>query len=164
VGLKSPVYPDGDFVVVWQSPQDGDDEGVLARRFSSAGAALTAELQVNVTTVNPQRIPSVATEGNGDFVVVWTALGGLDGSGGAVFRRRFDSASGPLSGELLVNTSTQGYQQEAQVDMDDDGDVVVVWRSKKLGAAIAAIRRTFWLNATTSPRPSTSTATGSTCR
>jgi hypothetical protein len=38
---------EGDFVVVWQSRQDGDGFGVFARRFSSSGIPLTSELQIH---------------------------------------------------------------------------------------------------------------------
>src|SRR5262245_27674232 len=46
----------GDFVVVWQSEQDQDGEGkgVFGQRFSSSGAPLGAELQINVYTTNQQ--------------------------------------------------------------------------------------------------------------
>ena len=63
---------DGDFVVAWQSyGQDGADYGVFARRFSSAGAALASEFQVNTYTTSHQRNPSVAADADGDFVVAW---------------------------------------------------------------------------------------------
>src|SRR5262245_33327189 len=41
---------DGDFVMVWQSyGQDGYGPGVFARRFTSAGAALASEFQINTS-------------------------------------------------------------------------------------------------------------------
>ncbi len=119
----------GDFVVAWQSfGQDGDQEGVFTRRFSSAGAALTAELMVNTITANIQRLPSVAIEGNGDFVVVWEA-NFQDGGGFGVFGRRFSSAGVVLGGEFRANSFTPSAQRLAAVDVDADGDFVVTWIS-----------------------------------
>src|SRR3954469_21371520 len=43
--------PSGDFVVVWESAgQDGSGGGIFGRRFSSAGAALGGDFQVNTCT------------------------------------------------------------------------------------------------------------------
>jgi hypothetical protein len=61
----------GDFVVAWQSYQDNSLRGVFAQRFSSAGAPLGGEFQVNTFTLFNQRSPSVAADADGDFVVVW---------------------------------------------------------------------------------------------
>src|SRR6187401_1077363 len=48
----------GDFVVVWQSDgQDGSSDGVFARRFSSTGAPLGGEFQVNTHTDDYQGDP-----------------------------------------------------------------------------------------------------------
>ena len=58
----------GDFVVAWLSP-DGSENGVFARRFSSAGIAQGPEFQVNTYTPNYQENLSLAVDGDGDFVV-----------------------------------------------------------------------------------------------
>jgi hypothetical protein len=84
---------DGDFVVVWQSDyQDGDDLGIFARRFTSAGAALAVEFQVNTYTAYSQERPAVALDADGDFVVVWDSLFQDDGDDTGVFGQRFSSA------------------------------------------------------------------------
>jgi hypothetical protein len=63
---------DGDFVVAWESEnQDGSDLGIYARRFNAEGGALSGELPVNTYTTQSQSYPSVATDADGDFVVVW---------------------------------------------------------------------------------------------
>jgi len=84
---------DGDFVVAWQSfLQDGDANGVFARRFSSVGAALATEFQVNSYTTGSQLSATVALDADGDFVVAWVAGSDQDGSSNGVFGRRFSSA------------------------------------------------------------------------
>jgi hypothetical protein len=62
----------GGFVVVRLSQgEDGSGYGLVARRFSSDGAALAAEFQVNVYTSDSQYWQAMARAPNGDFVVVW---------------------------------------------------------------------------------------------
>jgi hypothetical protein len=61
---------DGDFVVVWESP-DGDAGGVYAQRFNAAGVAQGGEFLVNTFTTGWQSSPAVAMDADGDFVVAW---------------------------------------------------------------------------------------------
>ena len=64
---------DGDFVVMWESP-DESSTGVYARSFSAAGVARGDDFRVNTTTVNRQNRGAVAMDSDGDFVVVWESL------------------------------------------------------------------------------------------
>jgi hypothetical protein len=120
---------DGDFVVVWQSygGQDGSYNGVFGQRYTSAGAALGAEFQVNTYTTGGQVEPAVAVDGDGNFVVVWAS--DQDGSNSGVFAQRYTSAGATVGAEFQVNTFTTGNQGSPAVAADADGDFVVVWRS-----------------------------------
>ncbi len=74
--------------------------------------------------------PSVASEANGDFVVVWQSNGQDGGRADhGVFARRFSSTGTPLATEFQVNTYTSERQAYAEWRMDNDGDFVVVWQS-----------------------------------
>ncbi len=120
---------DGDFVVVWSSfEQDGWNNGVFGQRFNSSGSRRAAEFQVNVLTIEDQRLVSVASDPEGDFVVVWASDYG-DGSSGSVRGRRYASSGAALGGEFQINTYTTGSQYRPDVDVDLDGDFVVVWDS-----------------------------------
>jgi hypothetical protein len=72
--------PTGGFVVAWRSyNQDGSGAGVFAQRFASSGSPLGPEFRVNMTTFGPQGFPSTASDGAGNFIVVWqggTSIGG----------------------------------------------------------------------------------------
>jgi hypothetical protein len=120
---------DGDFVVVWNSyyGQDGSETGVFGQRYTSAGAAVGAEFQVNTYTTNAQNSPAVAADADGDFVVVWTSQYGQDGSSGGVFGQRYTSAGAAVGAEFQVNTYTTGYQGDTAVAAAANGDFVVVW-------------------------------------
>jgi hypothetical protein len=131
MGGRSPsvaMDADGDFVVVWTNLADGAGYGVVGRRFSSAGAAITGELQVNTYTFSSEKRPKVAAEANGDFVVVWES--NHDGDDYGIFGRRFTSNGAAIGGEFQVNGRTQGRQWFSAVTADADGDLVVVWESQ----------------------------------
>ncbi len=121
---------DGDFVVAWSSEggQDGEDRGLFARRFSSAGAAVASEFQINAHTLSFQSNPSVAADPDGDFVVVWQSSL-QDSSLYGIFARRFSSGGALLASEFQVNTYTPGNQYRAAVATDANGDFVVTWES-----------------------------------
>ena len=99
-----------DFVVVWQSAgEDGDDDGVFARRLGLSGP-VGAEFQVNSYTAFGQRSPSVSMDENGGFVVAWRSFS-QDGNADGVFAQRFlltaldvdgDGTTAPLTDGLLV--------------------------------------------------------------
>ena len=117
----------GNFVVVWQSDgQDGSGYGIFGQRFSANGVPRGAEFQVNAYTTNVQSQPAVASDANGNFVVVWRSRN-QDGSDFGVFGRRFDAAGTPQSSEFQVNTYTTGFQSEAAVVYLSNGNFVVAW-------------------------------------
>jgi hypothetical protein len=133
---------DGDFVVAWQSFRYGPSVDIFVRRFSSTGAALSGDLQVNTFTPSLQNSPSVAADADGDFVVVWSS-DLQDGADEGIFARRFSSAGTPLGGELQVNVATEGDQNAPMVDADADGDFVVAWRNDDLALTIDVFARRF---------------------
>jgi hypothetical protein len=125
---------DGDFVVVWESyGSTGTDSyrAILGQRYDSGGSTQGAEFQVNTFTPFLQRLPSVAADADGDFVVAWQSYGssGTDTSGFSVSGQRYDSAGSTQGGEFQANAYTTGFQRNASVTADGEGDFVVVWES-----------------------------------
>ena len=127
------MAPTGSFVVVWDSAaQDGDNYGVFARRYDSAGSALGGEFQVASVTAGRQLGSNIDMDAAGNFVIVWSGDAGL--SYLEVFGQRFDASGNRLGGEFRVNTTTFGYQSYAgggdpKVAVADDGAFAVVWQS-----------------------------------
>ncbi len=121
------VETDGDFVVVWESGQDGSDAGIFGRRFSSDGVPLADEFQVNTYTPDDQSLPKVATDADGDFVVTWEAY--EDSFFKNVLAQRFSSMGAPLASEFQVNTFTGLSQRSPKVATGASGDFVVAWES-----------------------------------
>jgi hypothetical protein len=120
------VDRDGGFVVAWSSSrQDGDGEGVFARRFTASGDALGAEFSVNVHTSGEQKTPAIGVDDDGDFVVAWASE--RDGYDYGVFARRFDSAGTARGGELQVNAYTRDNEHQPAVAIDRAGNFVVAF-------------------------------------
>ncbi len=119
----------GNFVIAWTSAgQDGNLDGVFAQRFDATGVAQGGEIAVNTTTTGDQSNPTIAVNATGSFVVAWTSAG-QDGSLNGVVAQRFDAAGVAQGGEIQVNTTTTGDQQDPSVAIDALGNFVVTWTS-----------------------------------
>jgi hypothetical protein len=117
----------GSFVVTWESElQDGEFDGVFARRFASGGSAVGTEFQVNTYTVGDNEDPAVCCDATGSFVVSFESS---DGSGIGAFARRFGGDGGPRGREFLVNSYTIERQSNPSVCCDPDGSFAVAWNS-----------------------------------
>jgi hypothetical protein len=117
----------GNVVVVWTSGQDGDGGGIFGRRFDAAGAPVGSDFLVNAYTFDTQSQPSVASDRNGDFVVVWQSPD-VDGTG--IFGRRFAADGTPLGGDFQVNSYSTSDQTNPVVASDASGSLVVAWMSR----------------------------------
>lgn len=129
------VAADGDFVVCWVSAgSTGTDStfSIQAQRYSSAGAALGAEFQVNTYTTGNQRDPQAVLAGDGTLIAVWDSVGsgGTDSSAVSVQGQRYASNGNALGGEFQVNSFTANDQTKPSVSSDADGGFVVVWQSR----------------------------------
>ncbi len=119
----------GNFVVVWAITQNGIGQGISGQRFDSAGTALGAEFRVNTSTTGRPRVPAVASDTVGNFVVAWEGYGQVPSAGYDVFVRRFDSSGAPRGDQLRVNTHVPGFQTAVAVASDAAGNFVVAWES-----------------------------------
>jgi hypothetical protein len=114
----------GHMVMAWVAP-DGDDYGVFARRFDSAGNPRGGEFRVNTYTGGRQTAPRVTSDPGGKFIVVWQG----QGPGGHeldVFAQRFSGDGVPDGGEFRVNSYTTGTQAGGDVAFYA-GNFIVVW-------------------------------------
>lgn len=132
------VAPGGEFVVAWKAekPDTDDRGGIRAGRFAADATPVGDEFPVNTFTTEHQRVPAVAIDDDGDFVVVWQ---GDDSAGTdthpsdptkSINGQLFASDGGMVGGEFQVNTYTTDHQYHPSVAMDSDGDFMVVWESR----------------------------------
>ena len=121
----------GNFVVAWQSAegQDGDLYGVFARRFNASGNPISGDFQVNTYTTGSQRLPAIAVNSAGRFVIVWWDSDGHDGDSGGIFGQLYDDNGAAVGAEFPVNTYTTGAQQYPSVAMNASGEFVIAWES-----------------------------------
>jgi hypothetical protein len=87
------------------------------------------EFRANTFTTNVQLDAAVASDADGDFVVVWSGSGSGDSFSG-IFARRYNAAGVAQGGEFRVNTPTAPTQSHPTIAMDADGDFVVAWQSE----------------------------------
>lgn len=80
---------DGDFIIVWESlVQDGSNYGIYARYYSATGMTFSNEFRINTYTSGDQRLPHVASDADGNFVVSWQSLG-QDGSSYGIYAQHY---------------------------------------------------------------------------
>jgi hypothetical protein len=135
LSASAAAHADGDFVVVWQSygshGTDSSGFSVHGQRYAADGSTRGAEFQVNSYTTGDQESPSVATDADGEFVVVWNRAGSPGNPGSKSVRGRRYAADGTAKGEeFRVNTYMASSQYLPSVAAETDGDFVVVWRSE----------------------------------
>jgi hypothetical protein len=118
----------GAFVIAWTSAgPDGAGEGIFGQRYDASGTPVGSEFQINSYTTGEQYGPRVASDPDGNFVVVWVSAG-QDGSHSGIYARRYDTTSGP-GPEFRVNTHTPNRQGDPAVAMDPSGAFVATWHS-----------------------------------
>ncbi|MBL6974346.1 MAG: putative metal-binding motif-containing protein [Deltaproteobacteria bacterium] len=119
--------PNGTLAVAWQSyGQDGDAEGVLARRLTDAGLPIGMEFQVNNSTTGSQIAPAIASQSDNRFMVVWQADGGAVGFKN-IMLRMFEANGTPVADESMVNANPDGMYQYPDVSVYGDDKFVVAW-------------------------------------
>ena len=82
------------FVIVWNSYETADDTGysVRGQAFGNDGFPIGTEFRVNAYTTAAQSLPDVASDGSGNFMVVWDSEGssGADSDGTSILGQRFE--------------------------------------------------------------------------
>ncbi len=127
------MTPSGDFTVVWQGDGASDNFGINGRLFFSDGSANGGDFQVNTgTTSSTQRDPSIASDDDGDFVVVWRS--GVDTAA------QLFASDGSGVGEFVVHADLDDFYPD--VAMNGSGSFVVVWEeaTKGMGYPITGLR------------------------
>lgn len=118
---------DGNFVVAWAGRGVGDKHGIFIQRFEADGTALGAETLVNTTIGGTQTDPAIAMADDGSFTVGWSGQSTSDAAG--VYLQRFTAAGEKLGGEVVVNTTTDDYQQGLALVYDAERNLVAAWSS-----------------------------------
>jgi hypothetical protein len=121
------MNPNGDFVVVWQDDQDGNDlHQIHARGFDINGSQRFPTMTANPVATGEQRSPAVAMAQNGDFVVTWANDFSVDGLYN-VNARGFLSDGSQRFPSINVNLDLPGDQRHPDIAMAPNGDFAITW-------------------------------------
>lgn len=139
----------GNFIVTWQGPGIDEDD-IFAQRFDPNGQPLGNELLVNSLTANKQRVPKVAINAAGGFVIVWESEKLPEQTSTWVtYCRSFDANGLSTSDEFQANLLTDCRYPD--VAMDPNGDFAVIWVQDKSSNSIIA--RLYNANGTAKTEP-----------
>ena len=87
------------------------------------------EFQINSTTSDTQRDPSVTELSTGGYVVTWTS-NNQDGSGLGVYGQRYGVNGEALGDEFQINTEAEGTQERSSaIGLSDGGFFVEIGRA-----------------------------------
>ncbi len=129
----------GDFLITWDSEQDGSGYGIYAQRYTKDGTKDGTEFRVNTYTSDDQVESSVAMGGDGNFIVTWCSYG-QDGSSWGVYAQRFDQDGNPLGDEFRINSYTNSAQIYPCNAMDSAGNFVITWQSWNQDGPLWSVR------------------------
>ncbi len=116
----------GNFVMVWESVyQDGDSDGVFGQRFDATGVPVGTEFQVNSYTTGAQYGSAVASDGSGNFLVVWHNQ--IHNVPLYSVAQRFDALGVPAGDEFRLSAYTTESETNPAVAADGLGNFIVVW-------------------------------------
>ncbi len=91
----------------------------------NAAAPAGGEFRVNTNTLGDQSDHDIASDANGNFVVVWTDNN--NGAGLDVLGQRYFAGGAKRGAEFMVASLTTRDQNHPAVAMNADGSFVVVW-------------------------------------
>lgn len=128
---------------------DGNDDGIAGGNFTRSfsigvgllpvpdGPSIPGATDEDVPVSNnefwQQDSVAVASNANGDYVLVWVDYA-LDGYYGDIRAQRFDRFGQKQGNEFYVNSYQTGVQITPDVAMDDFGNFVITWAGQGIGA------------------------------
>jgi Ca2+-binding RTX toxin-like protein len=125
----------GGYLTVWESnnalPPTANGYGIHAVLADSAGLVSKQDIRVNLTLLQDQRDPSLATNPtvggvSTGFVVAFETP---DSSGYGIVGRTFNATSTGAAAEFQVNTTQTGEQRDPATAVLAGGEIVIAWTS-----------------------------------
>ncbi len=121
------------FIVTWAQQDQPSFPGfattfdVRAQMYDANGARLGAEFVVNTTTSGSQTAADVDMLPGGFFLVTWqsSSISNVEFN---IYGQVFDSTGAKVGTEFVVNSTTDGSQVGARVDVLPSGDIVILWQ------------------------------------
>ncbi len=143
----------GDFVVVWQYDVANTGQfDIRARGFHANGSQRFAAITVNPILQGRQIQPAIAMGQDGNFAVVWEDDANQDFLYEIMARGFYANGTLRFPQKAVSSSSFYPHNRYPDIDMDDNGDFVVVWDSDFLNTGVWNIRARGF-HADGSPRP-----------
>jgi Ca2+-binding RTX toxin-like protein len=128
------VRADGRFIAVWTTGTAGSGGiNIQARLFNADGTPSGGDFRVNSGSgTNVDAALGILSDGR--FIATWTGdSGNGDGSLTAIRARVFNADGSAAGADFVVNSTTAGWQQGANVAILANGGFVVTWDSQDTG-------------------------------
>jgi S-layer homology domain len=116
--------PGGGFAIAWQS--EGTPSGIHGRRYTTGGAPLGGEFQVNTNGAG-QQDAAMSVDGAGVTTMVWESTQNGDSEG--IYGQRYTAAGAPVGGEFAANSDPLAFNQIRPAVAASDQGFVVAWES-----------------------------------
>lgn len=128
------AWPDGRFVIAWQSKNQIDNNDIYFQLFHADGTAAGSETHANTrVTYKSQGSPAVSVDRiSGNFVITWDdqSKQGGDADLTGVFAKIFNAKGDSITSDFLVNSTTYSVQNHQNVAFAPDGNsFVITWGS-----------------------------------
>ncbi len=120
----------GHVVLVWtrQDSVSGTTQGnICLQRLNSMAEKAGPEIRVNRKPQGDQENPAVAMNASGNAVVVWSSYSDPDSM--YDIKGQLLKNGDLIGGNFVINSHIAHSQSSPSVDMNDEGDFVVVWDS-----------------------------------
>lgn len=126
--LDYAMNDDGRSVVVWENNNDGY-KNIYGQYYNSDGTLSGNNFQVTDDPSSAENAPTVAIDGQGNFVVVW-----IDSTGGnsKLYGKRYNSSCNSLGTKFLIDECDEfsRYDDFPSISMNDQGYFLVCWHKK----------------------------------
>jgi RTX calcium-binding nonapeptide repeat (4 copies)/Cadherin domain len=129
VESASATLANGNFIVAWYNSLNSVTTYTI-QMFSPEGTALGAQISIPWTTsrVVTTTGPTLAALSDGGFVIGWTEYNAaIDGSGDSIRVQVYDASAIAVGAPMLVNTQSNGNQQDPSIMALSNGGFVVSW-------------------------------------
>jgi RHS repeat-associated protein len=158
----------GQIVVAWVGKGIGDNAGVFFRVLNPDGSFAGPETRANTTIKHKQMSPAVTLAPDNSFVVVWGSMQNShddddddddyshrdsygdddddddDGDGSSdIVMQRFSSQQSKIGGEITVNSTREGKQENPSVSVNPNSQFTVVWSGKGVGDSDGVFAKQF---------------------
>lgn len=123
------MYPNGDFVVVWEDDNDSDaNYEILGSGYNSVGQLMFGPVMINSDSLGQQLDPKIITDNNDMFWVVWE--NNIHSSDNFDILGSGYNNEGVLEfGPITINSSYVGIPTNPDIALDENGNFVVVWQN-----------------------------------